>query len=101
MFQVRSPCVPLAPSLLRVGPRACRRCRLVPSLPPPGTHLAPYYTPPFRLSAGRKLLVCPQQAAHPLRVGGHRGLRLRWLWLGLGSGKLHQWLKWPSALVDT
>jgi len=24
-------------------------------------------------------------------VGGHRGLRLRWLWLGLGSGKLHQW----------
>ena len=60
------------------------------TLPPPGTHTSPpiIYTPPFRLSAGRKLLVRPQQAAHPLRVGGHRGLRLRWLWLGLGSGKL-------------
>ena len=35
-----------------------------------------------------------QQTDHPLRVGGHPGLRLRWLWLELGSGKLHKWLKW-------
>merc|ERR1712194_552739 len=35
----------------------------------------------------RKLLVRRQQAAHPLRLGGHLGLRL-WLWLRLGSGKL-------------
>jgi hypothetical protein len=47
MFQVRPARVPLAPSLLRVGPHACRRCRLVPSLPPPGTHLAPITRPPF------------------------------------------------------
>merc|ERR1711935_873951 len=37
---------------------------------------------------GRKLLVQRQQAAHPLRLGGHLGLRLRWLWLELGSGDL-------------
>ena len=42
----------------------------------------------FRPLAGRKLLVRRQQAAHPLRLGGHLGLRLRWLWLKLGSGKL-------------
>jgi len=65
---------------------------------PPGTHLAPYYTPPLSTPAENKLLVPIQQAAHPLRVGGHRGLRLRWLWLEMGSGKLHQWLKWPRAL---
>ena len=39
-------------------------------------------------SAERKLPVQRQQAAHPLRVGGHLGLRLRWLWLELGSGDL-------------
>ena len=39
-------------------------------------------------SAGGKLPVRRQQAAHPLRVGGHPGLRLRWLWLELGAGKL-------------
>ena len=43
--------------------------------------------PPFD-SAGRKLLVRRQQAAHPLRVGGHLGLRHRWLWLELGFGDL-------------
>eukprot|EP00964_Phaeocystis_antarctica_P004952 scaffold2698_cov48-Phaeocystis_antarctica.AAC.4 len=43
--------------------------------------------PPFD-SAVRKLLVRRQQAAHPLRVGGHLGLCLRWLWLELGSGDL-------------
>ena len=43
--------------------------------------------PPFD-SAGHKLLVRRQQAADPLRVGGHLGIRLCWLWLELGSGKL-------------
>ena len=43
--------------------------------------------PPSDL-AGRKLPVRRQQAAHSLRVGGHPGLRLCWLWLELGSGKL-------------
>merc|ERR1712021_30622 len=36
----------------------------------------------------RKFPVRRQQAAHPLRVDGHLGLRLRWLWLELGSGDL-------------
>merc|ERR1712194_158171 len=36
----------------------------------------------------RKFPVRRQQAAHPLRVGGYLGLRLRWLWLELGTGKL-------------
>merc|ERR1712194_759834 len=36
----------------------------------------------------RKFPVRRQQAAHPLRVDGHLGLRLRWLWLELGTGKL-------------
>ena len=71
--------MPLAPSLLRVAPRAC-----MPTLPPrtlsPASrhaHLAPHYIPaPLPTPAVRKLLVRHQQAAHPLRVGGHRGLRL-------------------------
>jgi hypothetical protein len=37
---------------------------------------------------GRSVPVCSQQVAHPLRVGRHVGLRLCWLWLELGSGKL-------------
>ena len=40
------------------------------------------------MASPSKLLVRRQQAAHPLRLGGHLGLRLRWLWLRLGSGKL-------------
>merc|ERR1712194_512280 len=36
----------------------------------------------------RKFPVRRQQAAHPLRVDGHLGLRLRWLWLELVSGDL-------------
>eukprot|EP00964_Phaeocystis_antarctica_P062120 scaffold37175_cov53-Phaeocystis_antarctica.AAC.1 len=39
-------------------------------------------------SAVRRLLVRRQQAADPLRVGGQLGLRLCWLRLELGSGKL-------------
>ena len=67
---------------------------LAPTLPhtlsPPGPHHTPRLVcPPFD-SAGRSL-VQRQQAAHPLRVGGHLGLHL---WLELGSGKLHKWLKW-------
>ena len=53
------------------------------------THLAPYYTPPFRLRQDANSLSAPNKLLIRCgRVGGHRGLRLRWLWLGLGSGKL-------------
>ena len=51
-------------------------------------YLAPHRKPCFRPSAEHPLLVRRQQAAHSLRVGGHPGLRLCWLWLELGSGKL-------------
>ena len=50
------------------------------------SHLTPL-TPSLRLGRGQTP-VRRQQAAHPLRVGGHPGLRLRWLWLRLGAGKL-------------
>jgi len=53
-----------------------------------------YAPPPFRFSAGGKLPVRRQQAAHPFRVGGNLGVHLS-LWVELGSGKLHWWLKWP------
>jgi hypothetical protein len=59
------------------------------SLPPPGTHLGPHYTPPFRLaqqansvSAANKLLNLEQR----VRVtGGHLGLfaSAGYGWLGL------------------
>ena len=55
--------------------------------------LIPRMCPPCD-SAGRKLPVHRQQAEHPLRVGGHPGLRLRWLWprrllrMALGSLRL-------------
>ena len=53
------------------------------------THLAPYYTPPFRLRQDANSLSAPSKLLIRCgRVGGHRGLRLRWLWLELGSGKL-------------
>ena len=42
--------------------------------------------PPF--DSAEHTLVRRQQAPHPLRVGGHLGLRLRWLRLELGSRKL-------------
>eukprot|EP00964_Phaeocystis_antarctica_P010139 scaffold5552_cov52-Phaeocystis_antarctica.AAC.4 len=48
-------------------------------------HTSPRTACPPCDSAGRKLPVHRQQAAHPLRVGGHLGLPLR---LELGSGKL-------------
>ena len=60
------------------GRRLARRPSLYPVRPPCD-------------SAGRTLPLRRQQAAHPLRVGGHPGLRLRlrWLWLELGEpGKL-------------
>ena len=54
----------------------------------PGPYLAQHHMcSPFD-SAGRKLLIRHQQAAHPLRMGGHPGLRPFWLWLELGSRKL-------------
>ena len=55
--------------------------------PPPGHTSYRSVCPPCD-SAGRKLPVQRQQAAHPLRVGGHLGLRLCWLRLELGFGKL-------------
>ena len=47
---------------------------------------------------GRILLVRHKQAAHPLRVGGHLDLCLRWLWLKLGSRNLHA-VAQPAAAV--
>ena len=43
--------------------------------------------PPFH-SAGGNLLVQRQQAADSLRMGGHLGLHLCWLWLELGFREL-------------
>ena len=93
MFNVRS-----ARALAPYGPEsgllsvhaACAATAPHAHLPPPGLHLAPpSYEPPFRPSAERKLFVGREQVAHhPLRVGGHLGFRLSWLWLELGSGKL-------------
>ena len=68
------------------------RQRCPTSLPPPGPHLAPPHIPPFD-SAGQKLPVQHQQAAHPLRVGGQLGIHPS-LWLKLGSGKLHKCQRW-------
>ena len=77
-----------------VGPSSCM------PLPPPPLHALPYPRPTSRLasyvpsalpclrSAGRKRLIRRQQAVHPMRMGGHPGLRPFWLWLELGSGKL-------------
>ena len=55
---------------------------------------------PFDL-AGRGILVRRQQAAHPLRMGGHRGLRPYLLWRELGSGDLLAELKPGSHLTET
>ena len=95
MFNVRS-----ARALAPYGPEsgllsvhaACAATSCAPRSPSAsrGPHLAPpSYEPPFRPSAERKLFVGREQVAHhPLRVGGHLGFRLSWLWLELGSGKL-------------
>jgi hypothetical protein len=84
--------VPGALSARALGPQALSRAPCMPSLPPrtlfPARTSPPITRAPLSTPAERKLLVRPQQAAHPLRVGGHRGLRLRSLWLELGSGKL-------------
>ena len=83
MFAVcSSPCPALN---LQSRPRLHTACAAVARrLPPPGLHLTTHRMP----SAEHTLLVHRQQAAHPLRVGGHLGIRLRWLWLELGSGDL-------------
>ena len=87
MFSVRSSPCP-APTLQSTPPlhAACAVAAPMPSClltrTSPGIACTPFD------SAVRKLLVRRQQAAHPLRVGGHLGLRLCWLWLELGSGDL-------------
>ena len=90
MFYVRSSPCP-APNL-QSSPALHAACTAVARrLPPADPHTSPRTVrliPFFRLSAERKLPVQRQQAAHPLRVEGHLSLRLRWLWLELGSGKL-------------
>ena len=95
MFHVRSARALWPPSFQSGPPPMQAACRLHPMpFPPPGPRTSPRIAcPPFD-SAERQLLVRRQQAAHPLRMGGHLGLRLCWLWLELGSGKLHKWLRW-------
>ena len=39
-------------------------------------------------SVGSERVVSRQQVPHPLRMGGHLGLCVCWLWLELGSGEL-------------
>ena len=78
--------VPCSPICSRALP--CTRCvhtaiaRRPPALPGRTSYRT---TCPPCDSADHTLLVQRQQAAHPLRVGGHLGLSLR---LELGSGKL-------------
>eukprot|EP00964_Phaeocystis_antarctica_P058942 scaffold34986_cov42-Phaeocystis_antarctica.AAC.1 len=83
MFYVRSSPCP-APNLESSPPLHAACAAVARRLRPPGLHLTTHRMP----SAERELVVRRQQAAHPLRMGGHLGLRLRWLWPGLGSGKL-------------
>ena len=69
---------PVTPTLAR-----CMHRDLVPRTPARGTRLAHRPLHPARLpcdSSGRNLPVGRQQVAHPLRVGGHPRLHLRWLW---------------------
>ena len=82
MFYVRSARA-LAPTALSQAILVHAACAAVAPRP-----LTPHRACPPIDSAGRKLLVERQQAAHPLRLGGHLGLRFRWLWLELGSGDL-------------
>eukprot|EP00964_Phaeocystis_antarctica_P112782 scaffold76891_cov58-Phaeocystis_antarctica.AAC.3 len=83
MFIVRSSPCP-APNLHSSPPLHAACAAVARRLRPPGLHLTTRRMP----SAVRILLVRRQQAAHPLRVDGHLGLRLCWLWAELGSGDL-------------
>ena len=92
MFEARCSPRPLHPKL-QSRPHSCTRCLHRDRAPyTRGRRLARrpslYPVRPPCDSAGRKLPLRRQQAAHPLRVGGHPRLRLRWLWLELGAGKL-------------
>ena len=81
---------PIAPSLHSWAPLAVHSARALPpahALPYPAHASLRIVRPAFDC-AGRKLLVQCEQAADPLRVGGQLGLRLCWLRLELGSGKL-------------
>ena len=82
MFSVRSARALPPPALSRSLP-VHAACTAVAPRPLTARRMCPLFD-----SAERKLPVRRQQAAHPLRVGGHLGLRLRWLWLELGSGDL-------------
>ena len=92
MFNVR--CAPRAlHPKLQSRPHSCTRCLHRDRAPyTRGRRLARrpslYPVRPPCDSAVRKLPVHRQQAAHPLRVGGHPRFRLRGLWLELGAGKL-------------
>ena len=92
MFDVRCSLRPLHPKL-QSRPHSCTR-RLHRDRAPytRGRPLARrpslYPVRPPCDSAARTLPLRRQQAAHPLRVGGHPRLRLRGLWLELGAGKL-------------
>ena len=77
---------------LQSRPHSCARCLHRDSAPHiRGRRLARrpslYPVRPPCDSAG-KLPLHRQQAAHPLRLGGHPRLCLRWIWLELGAGKL-------------
>ena len=72
MFDVRSSPSP-APNLESSPPLRAACTAVARRLRRPGLHLTPHCMP----SAGRKLLVQRQQAAHPLCVGGQLGLRFR------------------------
>merc|ERR1719424_1779250 len=89
MFYVRSSRVP-PPAASTVGSSASTLLAPPPpphALPPPGPHLAPLpMCFPFH-SAEYPRVVCSQQASHPLRMGGHLGLRTLLL-SELGSGDL-------------
>eukprot|EP00964_Phaeocystis_antarctica_P001077 scaffold605_cov43-Phaeocystis_antarctica.AAC.1 len=87
MFSVRSSPCP-APNLQSHSPLHAACAAVVHRLLPPDPYTSPRTACPPIDSAGHTLPVQRQQAAHPLRVGGHLGLSLCWLWLELGSGKL-------------
>ena len=89
MFQVRSVHALARPAFTaRPSRRACRSRRRRATAPRLLAHTSlRIVRPPFD-SAVRNRPVRRQQAAHPLRVGGHLGLRLCWLRLDLGSGRL-------------